>query len=146
MSKTEDVTAATVTVADLQELRASVGAESPLTAEIDQLTLTVFRGSDAEAVLAARARCAELVSDHRREARESRERAMFGCTEAVIDAAIVGKDPRDTAMYAMSVLSDAQELIRPSSHGWSVASDRDVDTVRKLINVAKYVISKAVPR
>ncbi len=91
-------------------------------------------------------------------AQEDRECAMFGCTAATIDEALRdttgrNKSPRDVAMYAMSVLSDAQELIRryevSSVHGtrveWTV-TPRDADTIRRLLNVAKYTIDKAVPR
>lgn len=82
--------------------------------------------------------------------REDRERAMFGCTAAAIDEALEGKAPRDIAMYAMGTLSNAQEMIRreydgDGFSGWTVA-DRDADTIRRLINVAKYAIDKAVPR
>lgn len=42
-------------------------------------------------------------------AREDRERSMFGCTAAAIDAALAKKPPRDVAMYAMGTLSNAQE-------------------------------------
>jgi hypothetical protein len=85
--------------------------------------------------------------------REDRERALFGCTAADIDEALAGKEPRDVAMYAMGTLSNAQELIRRGEVDsyigtrveWSV-TDRDADTIRRLINVAKYAIDKAVPR
>jgi hypothetical protein len=81
--------------------------------------------------------------------KEDRERQMFGCTAAAIDEALEGMSPRDVAMYAMGTLSNAQELIqRGSFEGkveWTVA-DRDADTIRRLINVAKYAIDKAVPR
>jgi hypothetical protein len=66
---------------------------------------------------------------------------MYGCTEASIDQALTGKEPRDIAMYAMSVLSDAQEQLREVP-----VSDRATDTARMLMNVAKYAIDKAVPR
>ena len=81
------------------------------------------------------------------QAQEDRERAMFGCTSAAIDDALDGKSPRDVAMYAMSVLSDAQELIRRdrTTFSWWVRND-DADTIRRLINVAKYAVDKAVPR
>lgn len=76
-------------------------------------------------------------------------REMFGCTAQSIDLMLQDKDPRDIAMYAMSVLSDAQELFeRVESSGsvqWSVPAER-ANTVRQLMNVAKYVIDKAVPR
>ena len=76
-----------------------------------------------------------------REDREDRERKMFGCTAAAIDEALDGKEPRDIAMYAMGTLSNAQELI-----GRGAVSERDADTIRRLMNVAKYAIDKAVPR
>ena len=72
---------------------------------------------------------------------EDRERAMFGCTEAAIDAALVGKEPRDIVLYAMGTLSNAQELI-----GRGALSERDADTIRQLMNVAKHAMNKAVPR
>jgi len=81
--------------------------------------------------------------------REDRERSMFGCTAAVIDVCLAGKEPRDIAMYAMGTLSNAQELIRREEHEnkieWSVA-DRHANKIRQLINIAKYAIDKAVPR
>lgn len=84
-----------------------------------------------------------------RHKREARERSMFGCTAAVIDASLAGKDPRDIAMYAMGTLSNAQELIRREEFEnkieWSVA-DRHANTIRQLMNIAKYAIDKAVPR
>lgn len=80
---------------------------------------------------------------------EDRERRMFGCTTASIDEALEGMSPRDVAMYAMGTLSNAQELIcRDEYEGaveWTVTND-DADTIRRLINVAKYAIDKAVPR
>ncbi len=84
------------------------------------------------------------------EDREDHEREMFGCTAAAIDETLARfKDPRDIAMYAMGTLSNAQELIRRDVYEgtveWSVA-DRDANTVRQLINIAKYAIDKAVPR
>ena len=81
-----------------------------------------------------------------RHKREDRERSMFGCTTAAIDACLAGKDSRDIAMYAMGTLSNAQELIhRQSVSEWTV-SDRNANTVRQLMNIAKYAIDKAVPR
>ena len=78
-----------------------------------------------------------------------RERTMFGCTTAAIDEALSGKEPRDVAMYAMGTLSNAQEFIRRDKYEgtieWSVA-DRDANTIRQFINIAKYTIDKAVPR
>lgn len=91
-------------------------------------------------------------------AQEDRERLMFGCTAAAIDEALAGKSPRDIAMYAMGTLSNAQELIRreeidydrTDARGgtivWTVANHRDADTIRQLINIAKYATEKAVPR
>ena len=77
---------------------------------------------------------------------EDRERKMFGCTAASIDEVLDGKSPRDVAMYAMGTLSNAQEMIRRRSCcGWTV-SDRDADTIRQLMNIAKYAIDKAVTR
>ena len=82
-------------------------------------------------------------------AQEDRERALFGCATSDIDSALDGKSPRDVAMYATGVLSDVQELIRsfPSGfHGAWKVTDRDADTIRRLLNVAKYTNEKAVPR
>lgn len=83
-------------------------------------------------------------------AREDRERALFGCTAAAIDEALAGKDPRDIAMYAMGTLSNAQELFQRTQYDdtyveWTVPS-RNANTIRQLINIAKYAIDKAVPR
>lgn len=80
---------------------------------------------------------------------EEHERSMFGCTTAAIDEVLVRKEPRDIAMYAMGTLSNAQTLIQrdkfsPTST-WMIA-DADANTIRQLINVAKYAIDKAVPR
>lgn len=68
-------------------------------------------------------------------------RAMFGCTAVAIDQALASKSPRDVALFAMSALSDAQELI-----GRGAVSERDANTIRQRMNVAKYAIDKAVPR
>lgn len=75
-------------------------------------------------------------------AHESAERAMFGCTTAQIDASLVNQEPRDLAMYAMGLLSDAQELLRRAETTNAQASN----SLRQQLNVAKYVINKAVPR
>jgi hypothetical protein len=80
-------------------------------------------------------------SQPRDPAQEDRERRMFGCTVAIIDEALEGKVPRDLAMYAMSVLSDAQELIARGD-----VSVSDANTARQLMNVAKHAINQAVPR
>jgi hypothetical protein len=81
--------------------------------------------------------------------REDRERAMFGCTAVALDEILANRDPRDVAMYVMGVLSDAQELIRRNEREgtatWSI-DDRHANTIRQLLNVAKYAIDKAVPR
>ena len=73
--------------------------------------------------------------------RDNIERAMFGCASKAIDQALARKDPRDIAMYAMTTLSDAQELI-----GRGAVSERDANTIRQRMNIAKYAIDKAVPR
>lgn len=79
-------------------------------------------------------------------AQEKYERGMFGCAAASIDEALARcREPRDVAMFAMGVLSDAQELILRGRDGWYVAP-RDADTIRQRMNVAKYAIDKAVPR
>ena len=74
---------------------------------------------------------------------------MFGCTVAAIDEALHGMEPRDIAQYAMGTLSNAQELIRRREYEdgveWSV-DHHNANTIRQLINVAKYAIDKAVPR
>jgi len=84
-----------------------------------------------------------------RREREDREYAMFGTTTATIDEALADKSRRDVAMYAMGVLSNAQERIQRDKYSptstWTVA-DRDANRIRQLINIAKYVIDKAVPR
>ncbi len=80
--------------------------------------------------------------------REERERSMFGCTAAAIDEVLATKEPRDIAMYAMGSLSNAQELISRDGDepfAWSVRR-ADANTIRQLMNIAKYAIDKAVPR
>ena len=83
-------------------------------------------------------------------AQEARERSMFGCTAAALDGVLDGKEPRDVAMYAMGTLSNAQELIQRSEYEgqveWSVTTAHRANTIRQLMNVAKYAIDKAVPR
>jgi flagellar motor component MotA len=80
---------------------------------------------------------------------EDHERELFGCTTAAIEAALAGRSPRDLAIYAMGTLSNAQELIRCDKYEgqveWSV-SDNNANTLRQFINIAKYVMDKAVPR
>jgi hypothetical protein len=88
-------------------------------------------------------------TDSARWKREGRERSMFGCTAAAIDGALSGREPRDIAMYAMGTLSNAQELIRGNAYDGDVeytVTDRDANTIRQLMNIAKYAIDKAVPR
>lgn len=80
----------------------------------------------------------KLTADLPGTADEDHERAMFGCTAKTLDEALLGKSPRDIAMYAMSTLSNAQTYIQHTS--------RDANTVRQLMNIAKYAINKAVPR
>ena len=102
---------------------------------------------DAVAAVKAVLHAKDHVKAHVYTAHENRERAMFGCTIASIDEALAGKEPRDIAMYAMGTLSNAQELILHNDNGsWSCVADRDVNTLRQLINVAKYAMDKAVPR
>lgn len=73
---------------------------------------------------------------------DDRARVMFGCTATAIDQALAGKCSRDVVMYAMGMLSDAQELIS----GRAAVSARDANTIRQRINIAKYAINSAVPR
>lgn len=73
--------------------------------------------------------------------KQERERRMFGRTVATLDEALADKSPRDIAMYAMSVLSDAQEMIQRGQ-----VTPSDANAARQLMNVAKYAIDKAVPR
>ena len=74
---------------------------------------------------------------------EDRERGMFGCTAAAIDEGLARcREPRDVAMFAMGTLSDAQELIPDRG----AVSERDANTIRMRINIAKYAINMAVPR
>ena len=109
---------------------------------------------DAIAAANAALRDKERKTDNRIELEKARnedhERRVFGCTAAQIDEALAGKDPRDVAMYATGVLSDAQELIasfedlpRPE---WTFDTRHKMQTIRQLMNVAKYTINKAVPR
>jgi hypothetical protein len=83
------------------------------------------------------------------EEQKDRQGLMFGLTTDQLDEVFRGKNARDVAMYALGTLSNAQELIRRDVYEgtveWSVG-DRDANTIRQLINVAKYAIDKAVPR
>ena len=77
--------------------------------------------------------------------KEDHERAMFGCTAAAIDEALAPCSPREIAKYAMGTLSNAQEMIRSRDYEgaveWTV-DDRHANTIRQLINIAKYAIDK----
>ena len=79
---------------------------------------------------------------------DAKARVMFGCTAGVLDQELAGKDPRDIAMYAMSALSNAQELFQSTSYGSFQGGNpaNTADRVRQFINIAKYAIDKAVPR
>jgi hypothetical protein len=71
--------------------------------------------------------------------------AMFGCTEQALDAALRDKDPRDIAMYAMAILSNAQGVLQGGRVEWSVPAQY-INTIRQHLNIAKYSIDRAVPR
>lgn len=91
---------------------------------------------------------ARKLADEPLDARQTRERSMFGCTATAIDEVLANKEPRDIAMYAMGALSNAQELIcrdGDEPFAWSVRR-ADANTIRQLVNIAKYAIDKAVPR
>jgi hypothetical protein len=121
--------------------------------ELRSLVATYLEGSDdaeraAELLAAIEVQITPIAPSHSTIA-EGTARKMFGCTAEAIDGALAGKTRRDVAMYAMGTLSNAQEMIRRRDYEgapeWWVA-DRDANTVRQLINVAKYAIDKAVPR
>lgn len=123
----------------LRELRALVG--------------TYLEGSDdavraAELLAAIEAQVTPVGPSHSTIAKDVAQK-MFGCTVESIDVALAGKSRRDAAMYALGTLSNAQELIQHRGYEgtpeWWVA-DRDANTIRQLINVAKYAVDKAVPR
>lgn len=80
---------------------------------------------------------------------DAQAREMFGRSAQSIDTILQGKDPRDIAMFAMGVLSDAQGLFQRLESGgcvqWSVPPDQ-ANTIRQLMNIAKYAMDKAVPR
>jgi len=132
--------------AALRELRALVATylegsdDAPRAAE-----LLAALDNPVAAASAASARAAEPSSMP-----DDQARAMFGCTAQAIDGALDGKDPRDIAMYAMGTLSNAQELIQRSEYEgqveWSVPNAHRANTIRQLMNIAKYAIDKAVPR
>jgi hypothetical protein len=121
--------------------------------ELRALVSTYLEGSDdavraAELLTAIEAQATPIEPSHSTIA-EDVARKMFGCTAEAIDGALAGKSRRDVAMYALGTLSNAQELIRRRGYEgtpeWWVA-DRDANTIRQLINVAKYAVDKAVPR
>jgi hypothetical protein len=60
-----------------------------------------------------------------------REIRMFGVTTADIDQQLRRKDGHDRLNFAMSVLSDAQEVL----------ASGDAETARQYMNVAKYVVA-----
>lgn len=70
---------------------------------------------------------------------------MFGCTEQALDAALRDKDPRDIAMYAMAILSNAQGMLQEGRIEWSVPAHY-INTIRQHMNIAKYAIDRTVPR
>ena len=85
------------------------------------------------------------------EEQKDRQRRMLGLTTDQVDEVLAGKTRRDVAMYAMGTLSNAQELMRrvvdeeEGTVSYSV-SDANANSIRQLMNVAKYAIDKAVPR
>jgi hypothetical protein len=125
-------------------------------AELRSLVATYLEGSEdaaraAELLAAVEEQLAptEPVGLSHSTIAEDVARKMFGCTAEAIDGALSGKSRRDVAMYAMGTLSNAQELIRHRGYEgtpeWWVA-DRDANTIRQFINIAKYAVDKAVPR
>lgn len=62
---------------------------------------------------------------------EKRDLEMFGCPREAVDAELAGYfGPKE--MYAMSILSDAQEVLARG----------DAETARQWMNKAKYVMSQ----
>jgi hypothetical protein len=121
--------------------------------ELRDLVSTYLEGSDdtlraAELLATIEAQVTPIAPSHATIA-EDAARKMFGCTVEAIDGSLVKKSRRDVAMYAMGTLSNAQKLIHrrgfEGSPDWWVR-DRDANTIRQLINIAKYAIDKAVPR
>lgn len=108
--------------------------------ELRALVTTYLEGSDDAK------RAAELLDAL--EAPSVEERELFGFPRVAIDEVLAGQNPRDIAMYAMGTLSNAQSLIcrdGDEPFAWSVRR-ADANTLRQLINVAKYAIDKAVPQ
>lgn len=136
--------------ADVNDL---LTAQYPFGGSLDEVSCEVVAWRDAMAekagvALTPEATQARAVQAPADPAQEATQRRMFGCTAAAIDEALARcREPRDVAMYAMGTLSNAQELICHDHEGnWVVRTQRDAQTIRQLINVAKYAIDKAVPR
>jgi hypothetical protein len=71
---------------------------------------------------------------------------MFGCTAQAIDEVLRDKDPRDIAMYATVMLSNAQEVLQGGGRvEWSGPAHY-INMIHQHMNIAKYAIDKAVPR
>ena len=121
--------------AALQELRALVATY--LEGSDDNARATELLDALDKPASSAPARPAQTLSMP-----DDQARAMFGCTAQAIDQTLNGKEPRDVALFAIGTLSDAQELIP----GRGAVSERDANTIRQRVNIAKYVIDKAVPR
>ena len=70
--------------------------------------------------------------------------SMFGMPAEDIRKEIAGMIEPDPKMYAMSILSDCQELLAMPGPGEALAggSGGRADDIRKRINIAKYVISE----
>jgi hypothetical protein len=62
------------------------------------------------------------------------EKQCYGCTQAAIDRAI--ESTEDPLMLAMSILSDAQEVISGEF------GEPDTERARKYMNRAKYIMSR----
>lgn len=62
------------------------------------------------------------------------EKQCYGCTQAALDAAM--NEAFDPLMLAMSILSDAQEVISGEF------GEPDTERARKYMNRAKYIMSR----
>jgi hypothetical protein len=117
--------------------------------ELRELVATYLEGSDDAPRAAELLDALEVpIADEPTTVQEDRQREMFGCTAAALDKVLDRKEPRDIAMYAMGALSNAQGLIQHDGDepfAWSVRR-ADANTIRQLMNIAKYAIDKAVPR
>lgn len=72
---------------------------------------------------------------------------MFGCRASAIDQALAGRSPRGLVQYALSTLSNAQDLIRREGAGeWAVTTSFAANTIRQFMNIAKYALDRAVPQ